>query len=74
MAWLQESIDVGIQHMADASVNKAIIGIDNGLSSDRRQAIIWTDAGILLIGPLGTNFSDIVIKIYEFSLKKIYCG
>ena len=51
MAWLQESIDVGIQHMTDTSVNKAIIGIDNGLSSDRRQAIIWTDAGILLIGP-----------------------
>ena len=29
-----------------------IIGSDNGLSPDRRQAIIWTNAGILLIGPL----------------------
>ena len=28
-----------------------IIGSDNGLSPDRRQAIIWTNAGILLIGP-----------------------
>ena len=28
------------------------IGSDNGLSPDRRQAIIWTNAGILLIGPL----------------------
>ena len=27
----------------------------------RRQAIIWTNAGILLIGPLGTNFSEILI-------------
>ena len=31
-----------------------IIGSDNGLSPDRRQAIIWNNAGILLIGPLGT--------------------
>ena len=28
-----------------------IIGSDNGLSPERRQAIIWTNAGILLIGP-----------------------
>ena len=28
-----------------------IIGSDNGLSPGRRQAIIWTNAGILLIGP-----------------------
>ena len=28
--------------------------------------IIWTNAGILLIGPLGTNFSEILIEIYIF--------
>ena len=27
---------------------------------DRRQAIIWTNAGILVIGPLGTNISDVL--------------
>ena len=32
-----------------------IIGSDNGLSPGRRQAIIWTNAGILLIGILGTT-------------------
>ena len=48
-----------------------IIGSDNGLSPGRRQAIIWTNAGILLIGPLGTNFSEILNKIQTFSLKKI---
>ena len=48
-----------------------IIGSDNGLSPERRQAIIWTNAGILLIGPLGTNFSEILIEIQAFSLKKI---
>ena len=47
------------------------IGSDNGLSPGRRQAIIWTNAGILLIGPLGTNFSENLIGIQTFSLKKI---
>ena len=42
------------------------IGSDNGLSPGRRQAIIWTNAGILLIGPLGTNFSENLIEIYTF--------
>ena len=49
-----------------------IIGSDNGLSPGRRQAIIWTNDGILLIGPLGTNFSDILIEIYKFSFKKMH--
>ena len=49
-----------------------IIGSDNGLPPDRRQAIIWTNAGILLIGLLGTNFSEILIEIYTFLFRKIY--
>ena len=40
------------------------IGSDNGLSPSRCQAIIWTNAGILKIGPLGTNFGEISIKIH----------
>ena len=48
-----------------------IMGSDDGLSPGRRQAIIWTNAGILLIGPLGTNFSEILIEIHTFSLKKM---
>ena len=51
--------------------NLAIIGSDNGLSPYRRQAIIWTSAGILLIGPSGTNFSEILIEIHTFSSKKM---
>ena len=50
----------------------SIIGSDNGLSPDQRQAIIWTNAGILLIGNLGTNFNEIVIEIHTFSSKKIH--
>ena len=49
-----------------ASLKLTIIGSDNGLSPGRRQAIIWTNAGILLIGPLGTNFSEILIGIQTF--------
>ena len=53
-------------------VNKlTIIGSDNGLSPDRCQAIIWTNAGILLIGPLGTNISEILIEILTFSFMKM---
>ena len=50
----------------------SIIGSDNGLWPSRRQAIIWTNAGILLIGTLGTNFSEISIEIYTFSFKKMH--
>ena len=52
-----------------ASVTRVSIGSDNGLSPIRRQAIILTNAGILLIGSLGTNFSEILIKIHTSSLK-----
>ena len=52
--------------------NLTIIGSDNGLSPGRRQAIIWTNAGILWIGPLGTNFSEIFITIHTFSFKKMH--
>ena len=47
------------------------IGSDNDLSPDRRQAIIWNNAGLLLIGPLGTKFSEILIKILTFSFTKM---
>ena len=33
---------------------------------------IWTNAGILLTGPLRTNFSEILIEIQTFSFKKIH--
>ena len=48
-----------------------IIGSDNGLSPGRRQAIIWTNAGILLNRPLRTNFNEILIEILTFSFIKM---
>ena len=59
--------------MTHIFVNKfTTIGSDNGLSPGRRQAIIWTNAGILLIEALGTNFSEILSQIQTFSFKKMY--
>ena len=59
--------------MTHICVSKStIIGSDNGLSPGRRQAIIWTDAGILLIGSSGTNFSEIEMEIHTFSFKKMH--
>ena len=52
--------------------NLTIIVSDNGLSPGRRQAIVCTNAGILLIGPLGTNFSEILIGIHKFSFTKMH--
>ena len=49
-----------------------IIASDNGLSPSRRRATIWTNAGILLIRPLGTNFSEILFEIHTFSFKKMH--
>ena len=36
------------------------------------QAIIWTNAGILLIEPLRTYFSEILIEILTFSSKEMH--
>ena len=46
-----------------------ILDSDNGLSPGRHQYIIWTNTGIYLIGPIGTNFSE--IKIQNFSFMKL---
>ena len=49
-----------------------IIDSDNGLAPYRRQAIIWNKAGILLIWPLLTNFSEILIANHTFSFKEMH--
>ena len=37
-----------------------------------RQAIIWTNTRILLIGPLNTNLSEILVEIHTFSFTNIH--
>ena len=69
-----------IFYMDNASIkviksNQTIIGSDNGLSPGRRQAIIETNDGILLIGSLGRNFSEISIEIsiQENAFESVVC-
>ena len=70
MLWIQLTHWGRVTHICVG--NLTIIGSDNGLSPGRRQAITWTNVGILLIGPLGTNFSEMLIEIHTFSFKKIH--
>ena len=44
----------------------------NGLPPGRRQAIIWTNAGILLIRTLGIKFSEILSEIHTFSSREMH--
>ena len=63
-----------VMHICVSKVT--IIDLDNGLSPGWRQAIIWTNAGILLIGPFGTNFSENwieIIIIEENAFKNVVC-
>ena len=52
--------------------NLTTIGSDNGLLPGRREAIVWTNAGILSIGSLGTNFSGYFIDMHRMSFKKMH--
>ena len=54
------------------SVNWVNIGSNNGLSPGQRQVIIWTNAWILLIGPLGTNCNEISFEIHVFSFIEMH--
>ena len=47
-----------------------IIGSDNGLSPGRRQAIIWTNAGILLIEPWEQTSVKSKSKFIHFHSRK----
>ena len=46
------------------------IGSDNVLSPGRCQAIIFTNAGIVLIGPIRINFNEMLIKFMHFHSQK----
>ena len=59
-----------VMHMCVSKI--IIIGSDKGFSSGRGQATVWTNAGILLIGPLGIHFNEILIEINTFSFKKLH--
>ena len=66
VSWVGVGLDT---QLIEVSVNQAMIGPDNGLAPNRRQAIIWTNHGTLLIEPLRTNLRRILMKIKQFSSK-----
>ena len=49
-----------VTHICVSNLN--IIGSDNGLSPKRHQGMIWTNTGILLIAPLGINYSEVLFE------------
>ena len=57
-----------------SSVKWVSIVSDNGLSPVRRQAITCTNADLLSIESLGTNFNEILIKTQNFSFTKMHLG
>ena len=59
-----------VKHICVSKVK--LIGSDNGLSPGLHQVIIWTNAAILLMWPLGTKFSGMLIEIHTFSFKKTH--
>ena len=59
-----------VRHICTSKLT--IIGSDNGSLPGHHRAIIWINAGILLIGPLGTNFNEVSSDIHTFSFKKLH--
>ena len=70
--WYYLSSGGWVTHLCGDSLT--IIGSDNGLPSGPHQAIYWTDTGILLNGPIRTNFSEILTTIHTFSFEKWLTG
>ena len=75
-------LGVGLTHWSRVThicvSDLTLIGSDNGLSLGRRQAIIWTNVGILLIGTLRNklqwNFNrNSDISIQENAFESVVC-
>ena len=67
--YIRNSFDLASLRPSDAHMHQ--LTILSALFSDTIQAIIWTNAEMLLIGRLGTNFSGIISN-YTFSLTNLY--
>ena len=62
-------MEADTKYVCGSNGQQATIGSDNGLAPNRRQAIFWTNAGLLLNGPIGSNFSQLLIKIQQLDIK-----
>ena len=67
------SVPTVLTHWGRVTHKLTSIGSDNGLSPGRCQAIFWTNNGTLLIGPLDTNVSEILIDIDDNAFENVMC-
>ena len=49
----------------------ATFGLDHGFAPDRAHAVVRSNAGLLLIGPLEINSGEIIIKIRQFHTSNV---
>ena len=67
-----ENASIWWRHHGNSTEKICVVVSDNGMSPGRCRAIFWTNAVMLLIGPIRTNFVEILITIYIFSFKKMH--
>ena len=77
--WQHKINTTHIHHLAHLPLVPHIFVSESGqhccrwwLASIRRQAIIQTNAWLLWIGHLGTNFNDLLINIQNFLLTRMH--
>ena len=78
MPWFDESV-LMVHIMVGGQISIMDVWLSKGLAiithtMRRRQAIFWTNDGVFLIEPLGTNFNDISIVIRTFSNRRLRNG
>ena len=62
----------GTERRINASVKLTIIVSDNGLSPDRHQAVLWTNAAILSIAHWEIYLSGFILKLHKFLLMEMH--
>ena len=67
--WALKQMDI---HCGNSVILMMMCFVDWQISHIRHQAIIQTNAGSLSIGILGINFSEILIKLQNFSFTKMH--
>ena len=75
--WASQVVNETTMTSILVSISIIIIGSDN-VSCERRQAIIWTNAGMMFIGSLETYFREILIEMHTSLFNKMHlnmsCG
>ena len=68
----KNEISIKFELNSYTSVNWFRFSSGNGLLPAQCQTITWTNADVSSIGPWGTNFSEIQLKVQNFSFMKMH--